>query len=479
MYKKFKDALAQLFILAFACLFISISYAGKPLWTFTPDSFYPPTVSVTPLGSAIIQYVVTNQSHKAHTLMMKPIVGVTQVTTAGACPSPFTLNPQQFCTLSLMVNGGALTHSINDGPVVCQQGNELECYQPAAANVLNITPIPIARYVVTSIADVHGTITPNSSQTVLAGSALMFSAAPDPGYYVDQWLVDGGIAQQGGGTFTLSNIVANHTVEVTFTRAGILYAGTVSGLVYFSSDNGKTWSTSGAAPSLGSSVNSLFATLNTLYVGSADGTVYYSTNNGTSWNATASVDGSAVNSVFVASLNNVSTIYVGTQNGNVYYSTNGSVWNNTNSSPAGGAAVTSLFISSGSTLYVGSEDGHIYYSTDNGDTWTKIHGPAGAVPIYSVFATDNQLYINTRQISSNSTLPPGTVDFEYAYSSNSLTDTHPTWALFSQITYTLFVNADASVIHAGTQDGYVFSLTTGDELGFITYSPISSLFFLG
>ena len=44
--------------------------------------------------------------------------------------------------------------------------------------------------------------------------------------------------------------------------------------------------------------------------------------------------------------------------------------------------------------------------------------------------------------------------------------------------YSLFVNADGSVIDAGTQGGFVYSLSTGDELGFVTYSPINSLFFL-
>ncbi len=140
-----------------------------------------------------------------------------------------------------------------------------------------------------------------------------------------------------------------------------------------------------------------------------------------------------------------------------------------------------MFITPAKTIYVGSEDGNIYYSTDLGIHWHKIKGPniTVPVPIQNVFATNNQLYVNTRQTSSNSTLPPGTIDFEYAYFTNSLTKANPSWTLLSQITYTLFVNSDASVIHAGTQDGYVHSLTAGDALGFITYSPITSLFFLG
>lgn len=480
MQKKFKTAVCQLVIAVVAFLFMAISYAGKPLWTFTPDPYYPATVSITSIGSASIKYVVTNQSRRTHTLALQAIAGITQITSAGNCPNPFTLGYQQSCTLNLLVNGGALTRNIIGGPVVCQQGRMLECYQPDSSNALNITRIPVANYLITPIADANGSITPNTPQTVVAGSSLTFNATPNAGYYVDQWFVDGGIAQKGGSTLTLSNIIANHTVEVSFSPAGTIYAGTLSGFVYFSTDNGLTWVNT-TVPSVGNAVNSVFATSSTLYVGSADSKVYYSTNNGVLWNSTTSVPGgAAVNSVFVATVNSIPTIYVGAQNGSVYYSTDGNTWTATSTNPGSGP-VNSIFITPANTIYVGSEDGNVYYSIDNGTHWNGINGPTIPItaPVHNVFATSNQLYINTRQISSNSTLPPGTIDFEYAYASNSLTTANPTWTLLSQITYTLFVNSDASVMHAGTQDGYVFSLTTGDELGFITYSPITSLFFLG
>lgn len=478
MCKKFTTSVFQFIFAVVAFLFTLISYAGMPLWTFTPDPYYPATVQVSSASSATIKYLITNQSRRTHTLAMQAIAGITQMTSAGNCPNPFTLGYQQSCTLSLLVNGGALTSNIIGGPVVCQQGSTLECYQPGSPNGLNIMriPIPVANYLITPIADANGTITPNTPQTVVAGSSLTFSATPHAGYYVDQWFVDGGIAQKGGSTLTLSNIITNHSVEVSFTPAGTIYAGTASGSIYFSTDNGLTW-TSTTVPSIGNAVNSVFATTSTLYVGSADGKIYYSTTNGALWNTTAVVSaGAAVNSVFVATVNSMPTMYAGTQDGRVYYSTDGVTWIATTNPGAG--AVNSIFITLANTLYVGSEDGNVYYSIDNGTHWTKINGPITA-PIHNVFATSSQLYINTRQTSSNSTLPPGTIDFEYAYVSNSLTAANPTWTLLSQITYTLFVNADASVMHAGTQDGYVFSLTTGDELGFITYSPITSLFFLG
>ncbi len=147
----------------------------------------------------------------------------------------------------------------------------------------------------------------------------------------------------------------------------------------------------------------------------------------------------------------------------------------------GGAAINGLFITQDNNIYAGNNDGYIYYSTDNGGNWTTINGPeaTNSVPVKNVFVAQNQLYVNTLRTSSNSTLPAGTVDFEYTYVSNSLTNPNPSWSLLSQITYTLFVNADASVLYAGTQNGHVFSLTSGDDLGFIASSPVTSLFFLG
>lgn len=471
MFKRFKIAVAMVTL-----MYMTIASAGNPVWTFSPDHYYSPTLSITSAGSAIVKYAVTNQSRKSHTLEMIPIKGITQITSGGNCSAVFTLGYHQSCTLGLLVNGNQLSGNVQGGPVVCQQGNSLECYQPGFADTLNITLIPIARYLITTSAANNGAITPSTPQTVLAGSSLIFTATPAPGYQVDQWLVDGGLTQKGGSTFTLSHIDTNHTVEVTFTHAGTIYAGTASGFVYFSMDNGLTWNMT-PPPSSGFGVNSIFVTPSTLYAGSADGKVYYSTNNGVTWTATATVPGaSAVNTVFV---NSVNTIYTGTQDGSVFHSTDGVTWHATTMPGAG--AVNSLFITPANVLYAGSGDGNIYYSLNNGSSWNPITGPeaSASVPVQNVFATNNQLYVNTRRVSSNSTLPPGTVDFEYTYTSNSLTNVNPAWSLLSQITYTLFVNSDASVIYAGTQSGYVFSLTTGDQLGFITYSPITSLFFLG
>lgn len=470
----------------------AMSWSGSPLWTIVSDPSYPSTVSVPSTGVATVKYRVTNQSHKTHTLILvntNRAVSM-QVTDPEDCPDLINLSYQQSCLLNLYINGSQLHGNYRGGPVLCQQGSRLQCYQPGAKDILNITYVPVGHYLITPAAETNGTISPDTPTIVNAGASLTFTATPASGYQVDKWYVNDAIAQHSGSTFTLSNISKNYTVDVSFTRRGTLYAGTASGLVYFSADNGLTWTATNATPSPGYAVNGLYSTQTTLWVASADGKVYFSTDNGSIWSASSALPGGvAANTVFVANNGGTSTWYVGTPYvatpyaavpSNVVFISidNGANWSATTN--PGSATVNSLFVDSSNTIYAGSEDGNVYYSQNNGSSWSTISGPESSipVPVQNVFATNSQLYVNTRQLSSNGTLPPDTVNFEYAYASNSLTNSNPVWTLFSQITYTLFVNTDASLIYAGTQGGYVYSLTTGDSLGLITNSPITSLFFL-
>ena len=62
----------------------------------------------------------------------------------------------------------------------------------------------------------NGTVSPNIAQTVTTGGSLTFTARPNFGYTVNTWSVDGVVVQTGDTIFTLSNITANHSVQVTF-----------------------------------------------------------------------------------------------------------------------------------------------------------------------------------------------------------------------------------------------------------------------
>lgn len=69
---------------------------------------------------------------------------------------------------------------------------------------------------VTPSAGAHGSISPNTPQSVSNGGSIGFTATPASQYTVDQWLVDGVLAQTGGTSFTLNNVTSDTTVQVTF-----------------------------------------------------------------------------------------------------------------------------------------------------------------------------------------------------------------------------------------------------------------------
>lgn len=172
-----KNKLLMVFLLTITAL----SYAGAPVWTFTPLT--ATSVSVPSNGTATIQYQVTNQSAKSHSLLMTPIAGITQTTTgAGVCSSPFTLPSRgSSCTLSLTVNGSQLTHSITDGPIVCEQGSTLQCYRPSPSNVLNINVGMLEYTIGGTVSGLSGSVVLQNNgadnETVSSDGGFTFSTA--------------------------------------------------------------------------------------------------------------------------------------------------------------------------------------------------------------------------------------------------------------------------------------------------------------
>jgi hypothetical protein len=75
---------------------------------------------------------------------------------------------------------------------------------------------PTVTYTVTPSAGADGVIAPSAAQKVSGGGSITFTATPDPGYEVSQWLLNGALAQSGGSSYTLKDVAANDTVKVTF-----------------------------------------------------------------------------------------------------------------------------------------------------------------------------------------------------------------------------------------------------------------------
>lgn len=142
--------------------------AGQPVWTMTPVPGFPPAVTVSQVGTATIQYTVTNQSKKTHSLQMQPIQGIT----SSGCTSP--LGGNQSCTLNLTVSGSGLKGNVAGGPVLCERNSTLQCYQPAPANQLAIQLSQVTSTLTASLSTLALSINcqPSSGCTTTQNAAL-------------------------------------------------------------------------------------------------------------------------------------------------------------------------------------------------------------------------------------------------------------------------------------------------------------------
>lgn len=204
------------------CLFGTVE-AGKPVWSFTPLT--ATTLSVPSNETATVQYTVTNQSSKVHTLSMKSIPGIVQLTTGlGVCSNPFVLTGKASCTLSLQVNGSQLTAPINDGPIVCQQGSNLQCYRPALVNILHITQAAVITDATITVSGSPLTSTTNgpSSMLTINNTSLLVTATNITSDFTGTAL-DGNVTETGN---TCASVAPQTSCTLTYTPGGSVVAQT-------------------------------------------------------------------------------------------------------------------------------------------------------------------------------------------------------------------------------------------------------------
>ncbi len=75
---------------------------------------------------------------------------------------------------------------------------------------------PLAQFAIIASAGSGGAISPSGTVNRTIGDDQAFTAAPNAGDFISQWLVDSVAVQTGGTNFILSNIQATHAVQVTF-----------------------------------------------------------------------------------------------------------------------------------------------------------------------------------------------------------------------------------------------------------------------
>ena len=90
----------------------------------------------------------------------------------------------------------------------------------ATTNVTDIAVscVTIPRFTLTVSSGPNGSIAPTGSVQVNSGASQNFVATPSASYGIYQWMLDGAVVQTGGDVYTLSNVLANHSVRVTFAQ---------------------------------------------------------------------------------------------------------------------------------------------------------------------------------------------------------------------------------------------------------------------
>ena len=203
---KFKGILlgAFKFIFSVCCFFPAISFANH-LLSITANSPFPASQFVSTVNTA--SYTIQNVSPITVTAVNKSQFPTGMSVTSSTCGNP--LSPGQTCAMTLQYSSPstaqAVSTSLNMWAMPTADGVE----SPISINVV----VPV---IITPSAGANGSISPSSVLVLFSGSSVTFTAIPASTYIVNQWLVDGVAVQTGGTTYTLSNITANHTVEVTF-----------------------------------------------------------------------------------------------------------------------------------------------------------------------------------------------------------------------------------------------------------------------
>ncbi len=255
--------------------------------------------------------------------------------------------------------------------------------------------------------------------------------------------------------WTQTNLPGAGTIHSLAVSGTALFAGTDSGGVYLSTDNGTNWA----------QVNSVLTDIHVyalstypnasggmdLFAGTSGG-VFLSTDDGSSWNQSgltnATVDAFAVSS----EAGGDTDLFAGTDHG-VYLSTNaGSAWEQVNN----GLADTNVFCLgvSGASLFAGTKSG-IFLSTDGGGSWGArnsglVNKHVNTITVSPDGAGDTNVYIGANG---------------YAYLS---TDDGTSWAIIcAGVPYSflsLVVSPDGvgdTMLLAGTTGGVLLSTNTG------------------
>jgi hypothetical protein len=203
----------------------TVAEGGSQTFTATPNSGY--AVYQWHVNAVYVQtggttYTVQNvQSDMTVTVSFLPTYTMTATAGPGGSVSPTTATVMQgyLQTFTATPDNGKEVDQWTVNGTVVQTGGNTYTRQSDANRAIHVTFKDIAAtpttYTLTASAGSGGSVSPTTA-TVAEGGSQTFTATPNQGKEVDLWKIGGNTVQSGGNSYTLSNVRANHAIEVTF-----------------------------------------------------------------------------------------------------------------------------------------------------------------------------------------------------------------------------------------------------------------------
>jgi len=209
----------------------TLAYNGSKTYTITPDAgFHVSNVFVDglPVG-AVSTYsfnnVTTNHTIYAEFAANEYTITVTQPANGVITPGTTTVlngsTPAFMITPSLGYSVSAI--NVNGTNVISDASSVNDVYTyvfPAVSANQTITAVMVPKtYTITASAGANGSISPAGNTTVSFGNTQAYTISPANGYVVDNVVIDNTINMGAISSYIFTNVVANHTIHVTFKPA--------------------------------------------------------------------------------------------------------------------------------------------------------------------------------------------------------------------------------------------------------------------
>ncbi len=337
----------------------------------------------------------------------------------------------------------------------------------------NIAPflgnIPANKSIVNVASIVSSDITDINSSNDVASVSAAFPQDPSG-------------SSSGSGSTGSWQLVGNLPSGATVTcikadQSGNIYAGTVWGYIYKSSDNGSTWLHVNPDMYSGPIWAIAIHSNGNIFAASVTG-VYKTSDNCATWNITdlQNLD------VRALKIDASGEIYAGTWNNGVFVSNdNGASFTSANNGLGAHNVVTSLAVTPNQNVFVGTFDGGVAKSTDKGNSWVSMN--VGYNYIWTLASNSNGdlfagtygdgIYRSTDNGTSWSKMPfPGTYAYELVIdASNNIfassysggvyvsTNNGSTWTnigMGGMSLSSMMIVPDGKIMYTGTAAGKIF-----------------------